>query len=168
MVDAFLALPRLPDSADSGRTLGYVYEVAKDAKTTRAAGCIDALRAQLDELETRLTRHVSQGGARLHRLELCIAYSSVAPHPPPRAYPDISDVEPSTTLTGYLSGIYTPRFKVLVDEVVFMRGHGAAQTRTPGYRVVVRRVPWARRHLASPRAGGKGTASSPGPSRKGR
>nr|VWO96434.1 Carboxylic ester hydrolase (EC [Ganoderma boninense] len=131
----------LPSESESteGRTLGYVCEVADYSNPTMATGYIEAVRAQLDALEARLTHHLkSQGGQRLHRLELCIAYSSPTPHPPPQAYPDIRGIEPSATLTAYLSSIYTPRFETLVDEVVFMRS--AAQTKGPGYRVIVHRA----------------------------
>ncbi|KAM5544130.1 hypothetical protein V8D89_002179 [Ganoderma adspersum] len=119
MVDAFLDLPPHSESSDAGRTLGYICEASEYASTTM----VDALRAQLDALEARLTRHLAQGGARLRRLELCIAYSSHSPHSPPRwGCPDIRSVEPSTVLTAYLSSMYLPRFKALADEVVFMRG----------------------------------------------
>ena len=146
MLDAFLRSPAAgTPSVESGegKTLGYVCEVPDDARVLGITGYVDVLRAQLDQLEARLTRHrAAEGGPRLHRLEVCIAYSSRAPHSPPHGgCPHVGGVAPSTVLTAYLSPIYVPRFRTLVDEVVFM---GGAQTWKPGFRVITRAE---RRHL---------------------
>ncbi|KAM5544424.1 hypothetical protein V8D89_002084 [Ganoderma adspersum] len=55
MVDTFLDLLPHSESSDAGRTLGYVCEASEYASTTM----IDALHAQLDALEARLTRHLA-------------------------------------------------------------------------------------------------------------
>ncbi len=165
MVDAFLGLSYGSESsatpAAAVRTLGYVCEVPEHAKALRITGYVDELRTQLDELEARLTHHLAHGAARLHRLELCITYSSRTSHPPPQAYPHIRGVSPSTVLTAYLSSIYLPRFNALVDEVIFV---GDAKTRVPGYRRI---VTGAARQPPGPRRLGRGEKGAARAGRKG-
>ena len=139
MVDAFLDPVYSPSPSDTAliaeKTLAYVCSVPEHAKLLRSVGIVDDFRAQLDELEALLASRLAAGGPRVHRLELCIAYSSHAAHPPPSVYPRVREISFSTVLTAYLSSIYLPRFGVLVDEVVFI---GDSKARVPGYRVVSR------------------------------
>ncbi|KAI1784771.1 hypothetical protein LXA43DRAFT_1101010 [Ganoderma leucocontextum] len=135
MVNVFLGLASGSSDAPVARaekTLAYVCEASEDLQVSNQIAILDRLRAQLDQLEVLLRIRLAEGGPRLHRLELCIAYSSRIPHPPPRVYPYIRNVPPSTVLTAYLSSLYLPRFQELVSEVVFI---GDAKRRGSSYRV---------------------------------
>ena len=164
MVDAFLDPIYSPSPSDTaliaGKTLAYVCTVPEHAKLLRSVGIVDDFRAQLDELEALLASHLAAGGPRLHRLELCVAYSSHASHPPPSVYPRVREISFSTVLTAYLLSIYLPRFRALVDEVVFI---GDSKARVPGYRVVSR----AARQLSGSTRSSRGEKRAM-PGRKGR
>ncbi|KAI1784764.1 hypothetical protein LXA43DRAFT_1186232 [Ganoderma leucocontextum] len=124
MAKAFLDLSYGPQAAalGAGKTLAYVCEVPEHVKALHKIEYVDTLRAQLDQLEALLAAHLAEGGHRLHRLEVCITISLCVSHPSPRVYPYVYNVPPSTVSTSYLSSIYLPRFRTLVDEVVFV-GH---------------------------------------------
>ncbi|KAM5544428.1 hypothetical protein V8D89_002088 [Ganoderma adspersum] len=150
MAEAFLSLPHpavLGVGAGNVKTLGYVCEVSERHKVQNPIEFVDTLRAQLDDLEALLATHpgdprsvtvlAAAGGSRLHRLELCIAYTTLDPHPPPEAYPYIYRASASTELTAYVSSAYLPRFGRLVDEVVFI---GDVKRRGPGYQILTPRA----------------------------
>ncbi|KAI1782220.1 hypothetical protein LXA43DRAFT_1148890 [Ganoderma leucocontextum] len=115
-----------------GKTLGYVCEVAEHLKNVNKVEYVDNIRAELGQLERLLKAHLAAGGPRLHRLEMCIMYSYPSPdsHPSRRVYPYVHNVPPSLTgLTAYLASTYLPRFRALVDAVVFV---GHIERRSPG------------------------------------
>ncbi|PIL25490.1 hypothetical protein GSI_13380 [Ganoderma sinense ZZ0214-1] len=156
MAKAFLDLPHPAGNRPASRgastlkTLGYVCDVSEQQKAQNPIGFVDVLRAQLDALEALLADSVAAGGSRLHRLELCVVYTSLRqPHAPPEAYPYVYEVAASTDLTSYVSSTYLPRFGRLVDEVVFV---GDVKRRGPGYRILTgatRRVVVPKRLQAS-------------------
>ncbi|PIL25487.1 hypothetical protein GSI_13377 [Ganoderma sinense ZZ0214-1] len=110
MAKAFLDLPHPaayhPTTQGTGnfKTLGYVFEVSEQQKAQNPIGFVDVLRAQLDALEALLADSAAAGSSRLHRLELCVVYTSLSqPHPPTETYPYVYDVSASTELTAFES-----------------------------------------------------------------
>ena len=130
---SFLHLAAQPEGSEGGKTLGYVCEVAGHLRGVDKVEYVDNVCEELDLLEEALEAHRDAGGARLHRLEICIAYSSRDSHPSRRAYPYVHRVPPSTELTAWLAPTYLAQFGALVDEVVFV---GHVERRSPGYRVL--------------------------------
>ncbi|KAM5544432.1 hypothetical protein V8D89_002092 [Ganoderma adspersum] len=122
---------------EAGKTLGYLCEVAGHLKGMDKAEYVDNVCEELDRLEKALSAHRDAGGARLRRLELCVAYSSRDSHPSRREYPYVHRVPPSTELTACLAPAYLPRFGELVDEVAFV---GHVEKRGPGYRILPGKV----------------------------
>ncbi len=119
MAKAFLGLQSgSPCAPAPAKTLAYVCEASNDLNSVAILPC---LCEQLEQLAALLRTHPTQdGGPRLHRLELCIAYSSYISHPPPRVYPNIRNISHSTVLTSYLASLYLRSFQELVSEVVFI------------------------------------------------
>ncbi|PIL25489.1 hypothetical protein GSI_13379 [Ganoderma sinense ZZ0214-1] len=143
----------------AGRTLGFV--CGKYGDDGRSA---DADLAQLEQL---LKAHQAAGGARLGRLEICAPdpfreTHAVMSRP---GYPYVYDVPSSAEKAASLWLRYMLRFRMLVDEVVFV---GHVEKRGLGYRVLSSSTAVAEHSTRSRGDKARGTKTGRKPAWKGR